>query len=147
MRVVLAAAACVAAFASAAPAVAQATAFTASNFSLLIDKKPVNAARSIEFIAATAVPNAIGRGAAGPTPFTLKATITRTADRTFDDWGAQSGALRNVQINFMDRAGKLAGGYELDRCMVLGWTWSLDATNNALATETWTIACGTAVRS
>lgn len=145
MRIVFAAAACAAAFAFAAPAFAQANSFTASGFSLAVDKKPVTAARSVEFVATN--PALMATGRTNGTTFSLKVTIVRTADRTFDDWGAQTGALRAVTVNFLDRAGKVSGGYEFDRCSVADWKWGMDATSNALATETWTLNCSTAKRS
>jgi hypothetical protein len=145
MRIVFAAAACAAVFAFAAPALAQANTIAASGFSLAVDKKPVAAVRSVEFVAT--LPAAMATGRSAGTTFSMKVTITRTADRTFDDWGAQTGALRAVTVNFLDRAGKVAGGYELGNCLVADWKWGMDATSNALATETWTITCGTAKRS
>lgn len=145
MRTVSVSAACAAAFLFAAPALAQANSSSGAGFSLTVDKKPVTAVRSVEFVGTNPAGMATGR-TSGAT-FSLKVTITRTADRTFDDWGAQSGALRNVQVGFLDRAGKPVGGYELENCVVADWKWSMDATSNALATETWAINCGKAKRS
>lgn len=145
MKFVLAAAVCAAAFAVAAPAFSQANTFSAGNFSLSVDKKQVSNARSVEFVATN--PPLMATGRTNGTTFSLKVTITRTADRTFDDWGAQTGALRAVQVNFLDRAAKPAGGYEFERCSVVDWKWIMDATSNALATETWTLNCSTAKRT
>jgi hypothetical protein len=145
MKFVLAAAAFAAAFAVAAPASAQANTFSAGSFSLSVDKKPVSNVRSVEFVATN--PPAMAAGRSAGTTFSLKVTITRTGDRTFDEWGTQTGALRAVAVNFLDRAGKAAGGYEFDRCVVNDWKWVMDATSNALATETWALNCATAKRS
>lgn len=113
---------------------------------MTVGKEPVKSVRSIEFNAEQPTGMATGRAAAGATTFMLKVTVSRSSSRIFDDWGAQSGALRDIEVNFLDRQGKMAGGYALGKCAVAGWDWKLDAANNAIASETWAISCGTAKR-
>ncbi len=107
----------------------------------MVDKKPIPNLRSLEFAGTPPTQIAAGRGGANGSSFTLKATLTRTADRTFDDWIAEPKSLRSVRVNLMDRAGKPTGSIDLDDCGITNWTWGLDAASNALATETWTPTC------